>query len=98
MLVKAGGTNIAADAKSAYPQLTLEALVQKDPEVIILGDHTYGETPETVMARPGWANITAVKTGRIVPVTNQDIVNRPGPRVIEGLEFFAKAIHPDLFK
>lgn len=98
MIVKAGGINIAADAKTAYPQLTAEAIIAKDPEVILLGSMNFGETPEVVRARPGWANITAVKTGRLVPITNEEVISRPGPRVVEGLELIARALYPDLFK
>jgi iron complex transport system substrate-binding protein len=98
MIVQAGGTNIAADAKTAYPQLTAEAIIAKDPEVILLGSMNYGETPEVVRARPGWANITAVKTGRLIPITDENVIVRPGPRIVEGLELIARALYPDLFK
>jgi iron complex transport system substrate-binding protein len=98
MIVKAGGVNIAADAKTAYPQLTAEAIIAKDPEVILLGSMNFGETPEVVRARPGWANITAVKTGRLIPITDEDVISRPGPRVVEGLELIARALYPELFK
>lgn len=98
MIVKAGGINIAADAKGSYVQLSPEAIIAKDPEVILLGDMAFGESPESVRARPGWANISAVKNGRIVPIPNEDVVSRPGPRVVEGLELIARALHPELFK
>jgi iron complex transport system substrate-binding protein len=98
LITRAGGINIAADAKGAYPQLTLEALVQKDPEVILLGDHPMGGSPEEVRSRPGWATISAVKTGRVIPILDQNVVNRAGPRAVDGLEVIAKALYPDLFK
>lgn len=98
MITKAGGINIAADAKGSYVQLTPEAIIAKDPEVILLGDMLFGESPESVRARPGWANISAVKNGRIVPIPNEDVISRPGPRVVEGLELIARALYPDLFK
>ncbi len=98
LLVKAGALNIAADTKTAYPQLTTEAILAKDPEVIFLGDMLFGETPEKVKERPGWSNITAVKTGRIIPITDENIIARPSPRIVEGLEMIARALYPDLFK
>lgn len=98
MITKAGGINIAADAKGSYVQLTPEAIIAKDPEVILLGDMLFGESPESVKARPGWANISAVKNGRIVPIPNEDVISRPGPRIVEGLELIARALYPDLFK
>jgi iron complex transport system substrate-binding protein len=98
LIVMAGGENIAADADSPWPQLSLEAIVLKDPEIVMLADHNYGETAETVTQRSGWGNITAVREGRIIELTNDDIVSRPGPRIVEGLEFLARAFHPDLFQ
>ena len=98
LIVMAGGENISADADSPWPQLSLEAIVLKDPEIVVLADHNYGETVETVTQRPGWENITAVREGRIVELTNDDIVSWPGPRIVEGLEFLARAFHPDLFR
>ena len=98
MIVKAGGSNIAADAKSAYAQLTPEVIIARDPEIIFLGDMFYGESPDKVKARPGWANLTAVKAGRILPLPDENLFSRPGPRVVDGLEWLARAIHPDLFK
>jgi iron complex transport system substrate-binding protein len=99
LIVKAGGQNIAADARTQWPQLSNEALITKDPEVILLGDmgSDAGETPEKVKARPGWQVISAVKNGRIYD-GNADLTNRPGPRVFEGLEMMAKVLQPELFK
>jgi iron complex transport system substrate-binding protein len=98
LITRAGGVNIAADAQEQWPQLNLEALILADPEVIVLADHPYGETAEGVKARPGWADISAVKNDRIVEVLDDDLVSQPGPRVAEALEFVAKALHPELFE
>lgn len=98
LLTKAGANNIASDAKTSYPQLSPEVVIAKDPEVILLGDMLFGESPETLKARPGWANITAVKTNRIIPIADENLIARPGPRVIDGLEMVARALYPDLFK
>lgn len=96
LIAKAGGQNIASSAKTPWPQLGSEALIVSDPQVIILADHVYGETPEGVKARPGWQGISAVKQGRIIAL-DPNLTNRPGPRVVDGLEQMAKAIHPELF-
>jgi len=98
LIVMAGGENVAADADSPWPQLTVEAIILKDPDVIVLADHNYGQTSEMVAERPGWEDINAVKEGNVIEITNDDIVSRPGPRIVEGLEFLAKAFHPDLFE
>jgi len=100
MIAKAGGENIARDVQGAWPKLSPEAVVLKDPEVIILSDHgseSGAVTAEIVRGRPGWAAVAAVKTGRIVLLPDQNLTNRPGPRAVEGLEFIARTLHPDLF-
>lgn len=96
LITRAGGANIAAGVGEMWPQLSAEAVVTADPEVIILADHEAGITPEQVVARPGWQGISAVAQRRIVPIVS-DLVARPGPRVVEGLEAIAAALHPDRF-
>jgi iron complex transport system substrate-binding protein len=98
LITLAGGENVAADADSPWPQLSVEAIIVKDPDVIVLADHNYGQTTEMVKERPGWEDIRAVKEGHIIEISDDDIVSRPGPRIVEGLEFLARALHPDLFE
>lgn len=93
----AGGTNVAARAASAYPQLSLEEVVRADPEVIVLADADYGVTPEQVAARPGWSQLSAVKNKKVFPIADS-LVSRPGPRVAEAAEAYAKLLHPQLFR
>lgn len=83
--------NIAGDAQGPYPQLSPEVVISRDPEVIILLDG-FSESPETVQARPGWENITAVREGRVY-VVDPDIVSRPGPRLVEGVERLADLLY-----
>jgi iron complex transport system substrate-binding protein len=99
LIVRAGGENIAGDADRPYPQLSLEVLLQRDPEVIIITDigQYGGETPESVRARPGWQSVSAVRNNRVVPI-NPDLVNRPGPRIVDGFEAIARALHPEAFR
>lgn len=96
LIGRAGGANIAADADSAWPQLSAEAVVAADPEVILLVDDVPGAAAEAVAARPGWSDVAAVRSGRIA-VLAADPVVRPGPRLADGLEEMARAIHPDRF-
>lgn len=89
--------NIAAGVDAPFPKLSQEQVIQDDPEVVILGDGSAGETVETVRARPGWDKLRAVKQGRIVVVVDRDILHRPGPRVVEGMEFLAHQLYPERF-
>ncbi len=93
----AGGEPITGDALST--SIEIEDLVAADPELILLGDATYDETitPESVAARPGWDAMTAVEDGRVVVVTEDVVITRPGPRIVDGLEALARHIHPDAF-
>ncbi len=96
LIERAGGYNIASDT-DGYPQLSLEQVVAADPNFIILGDAKWGTTPESIAQRPGWENLSAVKNGQVVPF-NDDLVSRPGPRMVDGLEQLAKLLRPELFK
>ncbi|MFN3929064.1 MAG: ABC transporter substrate-binding protein, partial [Thermoflexus sp.] len=79
-----------------WGQISLEELIRQDPDLIILGTANYGETPEKVRQRPGWSRLRAVREGRIYPI-DADLISRPGPRIVEGLEALARIIHPELF-
>jgi iron complex transport system substrate-binding protein len=95
----AGGEPVTGDAQGL---LAPEALVTADPELILLGTASYDATladPATalqaVAERPGWAELPAVRDGRVVPYLDDIVTTRPGPRIVDGLEALAHAIHPD---
>jgi iron complex transport system substrate-binding protein len=92
----AGGQNIAARASSAYPQLSAEEILRSDPEIIVLAAADYSAKPDQVAARAGWSVISAVRNKRIVTIA-PNLINRPGPRVGEAAEAYAKLVHPELF-
>jgi iron complex transport system substrate-binding protein len=93
----AGGAPITGDP--ATTAIQLEDLISADPQLILLGDAAYDPsiTPASVAARSGWSDMTAVSKGRIVVMLDDQVITRPGPRIIDGLEALARAIHPDLF-
>ena len=93
----AGGVNIAAKAASAYPQLSAEEILRSDPEIIVLAADAYSSKPADVVARQGWSIIAAVKNNRIFTI-DPNLINRPGPRVGEAAEAYAKLVHPELFR
>jgi iron complex transport system substrate-binding protein len=88
--------NIAADAGSPFPQITAEAIIEANPEVVILADAQFGETAEAVAKRPGWDAIAAVQNGRVLEILDADIVSRPGPRIGEGLALLASLLYPEI--
>jgi iron complex transport system substrate-binding protein len=85
----------AADAdgsKGGYPQLSQEALVQADPDMIFLADtKCCAQSAATLRARTGWSQITAVQTGQIVGL-DDDIASRWGPRVVDLVRTAADAV------
>lgn len=96
-LRRAGGYNIASEVKGEWVAISLEQLLVLDPDVILLGDAAYGETPEKVAARPGWDALTAVKNGQIFPF-DDNLVSRPGPRWVDALEALLEVLHPGVLK
>ncbi|HMS01240.1 MAG TPA: cobalamin-binding protein [Anaerolineales bacterium] len=99
LIQRAGGANLVtlAGITDAYPQVSLEQIVALNPAAIILGDSMWGVTPEAVLARAGWDAIDAVKNNQIFAF-DDNLVSRPGPRLVDGLEQLAKLLHPELFK
>lgn len=97
LILMAGGRNIAANATVQYPQASSEFVVSSNPEVII---YTVGmgtaTTVDEIKGRAGWGGMEALKAGRIYSV-DDNLISRPGPRLVDGLERFAEIIHPELF-
>lgn len=94
----ASGINIASDARIKYPRYSIERIVLEGPEVIIEAGHVGLGKFESEKAESfweSWPSIPAVKNGRI-EVVDADLLCRPGPRIIEGLEAVARALHPEI--
>jgi iron complex transport system substrate-binding protein len=96
LISDAGGVNIFHSDSSGegYPAVNNEAIIAANPQVIILTD---GATAEQVAQRPGWSAISAVKNGMIFTI-DPNLTQRPGPRIIQGLQEIAKDLHPALFQ
>ena len=101
LLEVAGGENIVRERTVPYPHLGWEEVVGRAPEVILVSAHRDQDRPaaggsalRTTWSR--WQSIPAVRSGRILEVPS-DTILRPGPRVVEGLEELARAIHPEAF-
>lgn len=93
IVTTAGGVNIFADLTDAYPTVSAEAVIERNPDVIVGGSFI---DPEGIAAREGWDAITAVAENAIYPL-NDDIMQRPGPRMAEAVELVAQALYPDVF-
>jgi iron complex transport system substrate-binding protein len=97
LLTKAGGINIASEVKD-WGQYSEEQIIAKNPQVI-LDTYSYymPNVKETISARKAWQTIEAVKSKKVFDL-DSDMVTRPGPRIVDGLESITKVLYPDLFK
>ena len=91
----AGGVNMSADEPIPYPRISMEEVIRKGPEVIIISSMERGGHFEEARSEwMRWKGVPAVRDGR-VHLINADITDRPSPRVLEGLERMARIIHPE---
>lgn len=99
LLAKAGGRTIVRASMGQYPQVDPEFVVQQDPQVVLLMDAPYGETVAAAEARPGWAGLSAVKSGRVVALDLRqvDLLSRAGPRMGDAVSLLARLLHPGRF-
>ncbi|GAC1357746.1 MAG: ABC transporter substrate-binding protein [Ktedonobacteraceae bacterium] len=99
ILQYANASNIFHDnnTNSGYPQVTDESVIAANPQYVILTeDPLYGGKPDAVYKRANWSTIEAVKAHHVYHI-NTDIIQRPGPRLVEGLRCVAQFVHPDKF-
>lgn len=89
----AGGKNVTASTGQAYPQYSTEKLLKDDPEYYLVGSST-GNTAKTVEARETYSSLSAVEKNRVF-VMDDDLISRPGPRIVKGVRQIAEAIHPN---
>jgi iron complex transport system substrate-binding protein len=94
LIRRAGGDSVTGDEPLLYPRLSLETVVERRPDRIIVGRHGQ-ETVEELLR--GWerlGSVTAVREGRVYGVDG-NLVHRPGPRMVEALRALARVIHPE---
>jgi len=92
---RAGGVSATADVPGAFPRYSDEAALAAKPEAIILATGGAMDTANATVASP-LRNSPAVLNNRVYKI-NGDYLSRPGPRLIEGLEEMARALHPEVF-
>ena len=93
MLEMAGGKNAAADVKGW--KYSVEKLVEKNPDILICSKNY--DSKKGIEATNGYKDLKAVKAGKLIEI-DDNLINRQGPRLADGLEALAKIIHPELFK
>lgn len=93
LLRRAGGTNVVKEP--GYVAYSSEQLVASDPEVY-LATKSSGTDAQTLGKRAGYAQLAAVKSGRVV-ILDDNLVSRPGPRIVDGMRLIAEGLHPEAF-
>jgi iron complex transport system substrate-binding protein len=83
----AGGENIFSDLSKDYPVVSQEAVIKRNPDVIIVLH------PVDITNRVGWAKITAIKTNKVFTALNQDHLLRPAPRLVKGFKELKRIMH-----
>jgi iron complex transport system substrate-binding protein len=96
LIRRAGGVSVTADVPGAWPRYSNESALAANPEAIILQTgRSMGAANSTVT--DALRNSPAALAGRVYKI-NDDYLARPGPRLIDGLEVMAHALHPEAFK
>ncbi len=94
----AGGDNVAGNEKTMYPRFGMEEVLKRSPEVILISSmNPRGNYQRVLQEWSRWRTIPAVRNGRI-HLIDSDLIDRPSPRIIEGLEEVARILHPEKFK
>jgi iron complex transport system substrate-binding protein len=101
LIEKAGGINIFADQDLNYFEMSSEAIISRNPDIMVFplghgGGPPFWGSFDQVKARPGWSAISAVQNNRLYTI-DADIICRAGPRIVDALETLARIIHPELF-
>ncbi|ARI78563.1 ABC transporter substrate-binding protein [Halobacillus mangrovi] len=96
MLQAINANNVVGDQEGWF-KMNNEAIVELQPEVIITTYGYYTENPkEKVLSREGWGSVPAIEKEQVYDV-HSDLVTRPGPRLVEGVNELGKAIYPEVF-
>jgi cobalamin transport system substrate-binding protein len=97
LIERAGGRSVTSDINEAWPRLSDEAALASRPEtIIVLSGDAMGAAANTKVGA-ALRNSPAVRNGRVYAIDG-DLLTRPGPRLIDGLEQIARALHPEVFK
>ncbi len=94
----AGGRNMAAEEPITYPRYSLEEVIRRKPDVILISSMERGG--RFARAKQDWLefkSIPAVQNDR-VHLIDSDLIDRPSPRIVDGLEVMAKLLHPEAFR
>lgn len=94
-LTIAGGDNVFGDTRARWPVVSIEEVIRRDPEVIIVGLGRTAAEADSVTARlrtaPGWRELRAVREGRVHWADPYEF-NRPSPTIGRSARRFAEML------
>jgi iron complex transport system substrate-binding protein len=92
LVTLANGRNVVQDSSTAYPVLSREEVLRRQPDVIVATNDIVRSVDDILSPYPEWKMLTAVRN-KHVAVINASIISRPGPRIVDGLEAMIDALH-----
>lgn len=96
-VVAAGGDSVTADIPQAWPQISMEEVLRRSPDFLLLIKELHGGiTLDALKAHAGWDRLDAVRNGRVIYVDER--MELPSPSVFDALEGLARALHPSDFR
>ena len=95
MLTLIGAENVYADQQSWIP-VADEVALAADPDVILTNVNYIPDAVGEIKARPGWAEVKAVKSGDVYPIDNM-ASSLPNHNIVKALREMAEAIYPELY-
>ena len=94
----AGGRNAAEEARTSYPRLTMEEVLRQNPDFLVFPVGRFEGIPQSEQDTwKRWDTLDAVKYDRLFQVQS-DLLNRPGPRILEGLKQLVNILHPEVLQ
>jgi ABC-type Fe3+-hydroxamate transport system substrate-binding protein len=94
LLSLANARNVTHDTPTAYPILGREEIIRLQPDVIVVTTEVASRVSEILAEYPEWNTLAAVRNKRVAFV-NADLISRPGPRIVQGLDQLVHAIHQE---
>ncbi len=95
LITIAGGRNVFANAHTPWPEVSMEEIVRRDPDVLVIPSRgsTPVVSPAALAQLPGWRGLRGLRSGRII-IVDTDLFSRPGPRLADAARLLAGALHP----
>jgi iron complex transport system substrate-binding protein len=87
-ITRCGARNVFDDLIAPAPQVSEEAIIGRNPDIIV----SFASTAQEIAMRPGWDRISAVRNGRIIDDFSQALLSRGNHRIVEGMELLQSKI------